>query len=146
VSRPVYERNVDLWNEHAVAHAIAGWSGAEVKKTPRMYPLDFAIVRNGDVVALAECKVRTNPMQQYPTYMLSAHKAISARTFAAYLGVPAYLFVRWSCGSIGYINLSTPHDRLAIGGRSDRNDEQDVEPVLHWQIKYFRKLADVKAA
>jgi hypothetical protein len=138
--RPVYECNKDIWNEHAVAQAIECWSGAQVRRTPKMYPLDFALVRNHEVVALAECKVRKNPRDQYPTYMLSAHKFVNARNFSKRLGLPALLFVRWSCGSLGYIDLSEPHERIGIGGRTDRGDAQDIEPVVHWKIEKFRRV------
>jgi len=47
------------------------------------------------------------------------------------------LIVKWT-DNIGFIDVNTPQDFLSIGGRTDRDDELDIEPVAHWSISLFR--------
>jgi hypothetical protein len=139
--RPVYETDEQIAGEEGFARQLSKLYGAEVMRTPKFYPFDFTFVRDKKVAALVELKTRTNSMDAYPTYMLSAHKFVSARSYSHYLDLPALLYVRWSCGAIGWLNMGKSDPcKIAPGGRRDRGDAQDIEPVVHWPISAFIKI------
>lgn len=98
---------------------------------PDRYGLDFCLTRDGVVTAFAEMKVRSNPRDRYPTYMIALSKVMSANSLNAATGLPCFLLVRWTdCWGYVRVDGRIEHGSLGVGGRSDRGDPQDMEPVF----------------
>ena len=135
--RPIYETEKDLEKEERLALAFAQKYGAEAHKLPALYPLDYSYTKDGSVVAFIEIKIRTNSFAAYPTYMISLSKITSARNIHIATGLPVLLAVKWGCGTVGFIDVNSPFENLTMGGRKDRNDEADIEPVVHWSMEAF---------
>ena len=137
--RPIYETPKDLTNEASVADVLASaWNCEMVKLQPRD-PLDYAATRGGNITAFVEIKARTNPMHKYPTYMISMTKVMSANMIFMSTGTVSLLVVKWT-DCMGWVQLSQNKFPLAIGGRKDRRDAQDIEPVCHIDINLFKTL------
>ena len=139
MNRPVYETDADRQREKELADLMAKHWGVTAKPNPKMYPIDYTFVGDyGEVEGFGEIKIRRNTKEKYPTYMISAHKVADAKKLAEATGRDVILIVKWSCGSIGYLDLAnTPADSVHWGGRSDRGDGQDMEPVCHFNIENF---------
>jgi hypothetical protein len=135
--RPIYETEEDLQKEERLALAFAQKYGAEAHKLPALYPLDYSYTKDGSVVAFMEIKIRTNSFAAYQTYMISLSKITSARNIHITTGLPVLLAVKWGCGTVGFIDVNAPFENLTMGGRTDRNDEADIEPVVHWNMEAF---------
>jgi len=104
---------------------------------PDLSGVDFCAIRDGVVVGFIETKVRSNPHWQYPTYMISLKKLSAASAAMVALNVPTILAVRWS-DAWGYVSLiGLPSHTSAIGGRVDRADPQDMEPVALIPMSHF---------
>lgn len=140
-SRPMYESEYDLEEEIKIISIVSRKFKCSFSKLPLRYSLDYAIVRDGNVVAFCEMKSRTNNMGKYDTYILSLGKVISARSMYQNTNLPCLLIVKWS-DAIGYIDLMSEFS-LKIGGRSDRSDWQDNEPVAHFKTSSFRMITDL---
>jgi len=137
--RPTYETEADLRNERDLISAINQLWQTSSAKLPRGYSLDYALTRDGRVVAFVEIKCRTVSSEQYETYMISLAKVLKAKSLGNAVAVPAYLLVRWNDG-VGYIDLRTVDLDVRVGGRVDRGDSQDIEPVCMIPIKQFTEL------
>lgn len=136
--RPLYERDKDLREEESIASIFSRKFECTFSKMPIRYGLDYAIVRSGVVCGFAEFKSRTNAHSHYQTYMLSLGKVMSARMLTFTTTLPCFLMVKWT-DAIGYIDLKSDYE-LRVGGRTDRSDWQDVEPVAHFSLSKFRML------
>jgi hypothetical protein len=145
--RPVYETEADRIRERAVATKVLRWAvpgGVAVKLKP-FSPVDFAFC-NGDgrVLAFCEVKVRACRSDEYETYMLSMDKLIALRALAQQwaIGGPLVLLaVQWTDRLGAYtvdpgLLLSAP----MMGGRWDRGDGMDVEPVVHIPVSAFETV------
>jgi hypothetical protein len=141
--RPAYETVADAWNERKVAEHVARKWSCDFEKMPVAYPVDYGFVRDDKLLFIAEIKCRTIPRKKYPTYMISAKKVADARSIASTLSVPALLVVRWSCGSIRWINMNTDPVSVRWGGRADRDDSNDKEPCIFWHVNSFIKVRDL---
>jgi hypothetical protein len=141
-SRPIYEQSSDIANEQRVAEKLSElWNFDSWKRNPPRYPIDISLMRGTRIKAFAEIKCRNVPSGTYNTYMLSAGKAMSARTLTEVTGLPCFLVVRWT-DCLGWIDLETAEPLyVGWGGRSDRDDSQDMEPVMHYDIIKFKELA-----
>lgn len=136
--RPRYETQYDREKETAFSTILSDSFRCRLYKLPLRYGLDFSAVRDGRVVAFIETKVRTNPVGQYPTYMVSAGKFMYADSITRVTGLNCLLAVMWS-DAWGYTDLvMKPEITLSIGGRTDRGDGQDVEPVCLIPISCFK--------
>lgn len=138
-ARPRYESADDRTRELAVAQAVFDPYGVTLAKLPVAYEADFAVVRGERVIGVAEVKVRS---RAYETLLLSLHKAQSLRGFAQ-CGLRAWLLLCVPSGV--YVRRVEPWDLadIRMGGRTDRGDWQDVEPVVHVPMLGMKRVADV---
>ena len=136
-TRPRYETQDDLSREGAFSRKVSEKFNCTFRKMPLRYGLDYAAMRDGVIVAFIEIKVRTNPVDQYQTYMVALSKWSAARELRAVTGLPSFLMVQWS-DAWGYTPLSGTIDSLTFGGRKDRSDWQDMEPVTLIGMDRFR--------
>ena len=81
-------------------------------------------------------------MQAYSSYMISLGKIMSARMLHHVTRVPIVLAVQWQdrTGCVTLAGKGAPQYRVSMGGRRDRNDAQDIEPVALIPIDKFRRL------
>jgi|14_taG_2_1085336.scaffolds.fasta_scaffold09113_7 hypothetical protein len=137
--RPIYETEKDLRNEVTLSDLVSErWKCSMQKLQPRDR-FDYAAVRSGKVMSFIEMKTRTNPMMKYPTYMISMTKVINAKITNMATGIPCFLIVKWS-DYAGYVSIDNIETTVTMGGRTDRSDPQDVEPVCHINLSYFKKF------
>lgn len=137
MSRPLYESTADIQNEQQVAQALADRWGCDLAKMPKAYPCDWAFVREGAVVGLAEIKCRKVPSGRYKTLILSLHKWTQLQQFSQH--TPAVLVARFD-DCIKWAPIDGKPRLVAIGGRQDRGDWQDTEPVIHIPIAEMRTV------
>jgi len=139
--RKVYENATSLSNERSFAVDFKDKRKVNLSKLPRQYHLDYAMI-SGDqeLEGFLELKNRTNSKKAYSTYMISLSKLLKAKEYKQTLGVNTILAVRWNDAD-GCINLSELRDyQIKVGGRYDRGDWEDVEPVIHFDIALFEDL------
>lgn len=132
----MYERRGDRESELAAAEAAFGPRGLLVRKLPVAYEVDFCVLRDERVIGVVEVKVRT---RAYDTLLVSLHKAQALRRFAA-CGLIAWLLVQVPAGL--YARRVLPDEPLDVrwGGRKDRGDWQDMEPVAHFPMVGMRRV------
>ena len=135
--RPLYETQEDLDREREAIMALCAKTSSLPIKLPIAAHADYLMSRDGEAKAVAEVKCRKNARLTYDTYMLSKHKYEGLLSWANY-GLTPILLVSWT-DAIGYLKLPCPHD-IAIGGRRDRGDAQDIEPVVHIKTSSFNLL------
>jgi hypothetical protein len=124
----------DFINESSVISALSKKFNCTFRKMPIKYGLDYAALRNGRVVAFIEIKCRTCRSDKYDEYMISLHKVMAAAKLSSTTNLPCFLVVAWT-DAIGYTHISAPS--VEFGGRQDRNDEDDIEPVALIPISHF---------
>lgn len=142
MARPLYENQTTLEKERTLAEQlIAAW-GCSVGKLPIRYGIDYAFLRDGALVGFAELKCRTIRRDAFPTMMVSLGKMISAQALHQVTHVPIVLVVEWT-DCVGWTEIagkSACKYKVALGGRKDRNDEQDNDVVALIPINEFRRL------
>ena len=139
MNRPLYESPQDLTNEASLVGICEREWNCKAHKLAIKYGVDFALVRHQIVCAFVEIKARTTPRDRYPTYMISLDKMVRAGDLYSATGLPVFLVVGWTDGA-GWTSL---HQRdwardVRIGGRTDRGDAQDTEPVVHIPVFEFK--------
>lgn len=142
MNRPIYETQEHRRKEEKTIKIFSLRMGCEPHKLPRMYKMDYAIVSDNDKIqGFCEVKNRTRGYSDFPTYRLSAKKFLSALQLGVVFHLPCYLVVRFSNG-IYYTDLCSLRGSviLVLGGRKDRNDPQDIEPMVQFNINQFTLL------
>jgi hypothetical protein len=112
--------------------------GIELRKLPISYRLDFAMFRDGKLRGFAEVKTRNNRHDSYPTLIISLGKVMAARQLAEVSETRSVLLVQYLDG-LYWCNFATPFE-VTMGGRWDRGDDDDVEPVAHFPIEAFKMV------
>jgi len=133
-----YESKRDKQKERNVAKRVADLWDVVARENPEFYPVDFCFTDDkNEVSGFGEIKVRTHEYGRYPTYIVSAHKVADAKSLANATGLSVILIVQWTCGTIAFLDFDHPPVRTTWGGRQDRSDGQDMEPVNHYDIEQF---------
>ncbi len=141
MTRPIYETQTDRNNERRVAAKIEMHYNCILLKMPMKLSLDFMAIRDGKAVAFIEARQRKIAMNTYPTYMLSLYKAMQARSLTMTTGLPCFLAVQWT-DKAGIATLPPSHEDMHVemGGTTRRDDPQDIEPMVHFDIANFKEL------
>lgn len=142
--RPTYETANDRRAEQSFLRELREplQCDSVVQVSKRLYPVDAIAYKGNRTVAFIEVKVRTNAMEFYPTYMISLEKFTRGAWFAECLNADYVIAVQW-CDAFGFWRwrdhrLDQP--KIATGGRTDRNDSDDMEPVIHLPIAEFERF------
>jgi hypothetical protein len=143
--RPTYETARDVDNERAVAEVIERRLRLTARKLPRHYELDYVLTDGDEVRGFAEIKCRTNALEQYPTYIISGHKWEYGLRWEALAHAPFVIVVRFTDGIYYCRPRYVQGHRVMLGGRRDRGDEQDIEPVVHIPVGEFTLLEKAEA-
>ena len=140
--RPIYETNKDLSNEGKVKKVVESKWGIKLEKLDRRQKIDFVMTRGKEIKGWVEVKCRNYDWEQidrFGGYMVSLQKWISGRTLSSITDKPFFLVV--SCkGDVRYLNCNTDNVTFEIGGRRDRNDAMDIEPVAIVPVSEFVKV------
>ena len=145
--RPINETAANRVKEDAVVaefveHLSKRVSDLVVWRADRKYlsRLD-AILQSNNKLLFVEVKIRTTPMNAYKTYLVSSAKMENLQAAAA--GHKAALLVRWTDAmAVYYVQpQGVPADvRVQMGGRRDRGQTNDIEPVWHIPISKFKRI------
>ena len=137
--RPLYETQADRDNEQNMSALLETEFNCNLTKMPIKLSLDFLATRNGSAVAFIEARQRRNKMHDYPTYMISLYKVLMASSLTQTTGLPCFLAVRWADAS-GICKLPSDEMDIRMGGSTRRNDPQDIEPMVYFDVSKFRVL------
>lgn len=146
--RKLYETKKNLKDEQNFAKDLEKYFKVNLIKLPIQYGLDFIALdlKNKKPKFFLELKERKCKHNTYPTYIISLSKFLKSKEIYRSLYKHSYLCVRWTDAS-GYICLDEIDDDdvdITIGGRYDRNDWQDVEPLINIDIGKFTIIGDTE--
>ena len=136
--RTMYENDLNLTSEKKVISYISESWGVASFKLPLSYKLDYSMYRNGKLVGFAEVKCRTHNFGTFPTYIISLSKVMKARSLGKFTNTTPILLVSW-LDKIAYLDFFSTFT-IKQGGRSDRKDWQDQEPMCHYDLKEFKGI------
>ena len=144
MAQPRYETQQDRDNEAAMIQRAFSRINPVATKLPPQYAVDWLLEYVKDDQkrrAWVECKERSFKMAGFTTYMMSLHKYMKGMQLASWSGYPFILLVQWT-DALGMILLNE-HDPMPIeiGGRTDRGDPLDVEPVVMIPTHKFKVVA-----
>ena len=137
--RQLYESDKDKAEERRIADILQARWNCQVTKLPNAYNLDYACHRMKELRWFVEIKSRNCFSTAYPDIILSLHKVFAARQFAAETSKKCFFVVQW-LDRLAYANILKETWPIAWGGRDDRNDWQDKEPVALIPIRLFRDV------
>ena len=133
------ETEKNLEDERLVAKLIEAEWKVIVKKLPRLYHLDFVLLnKKKEIRGFAEIKIRDNKQLEYAEYMIGLSKVLQAKKLTEFTGQTSVVIVRWT-DFTGWISLRE-YKRIGWGGRTDRDDFQDLEPMAFFTASAFKAL------
>lgn len=134
----MYETERDRQNEQRLMDAIGEAHGLHFVKLPIKYSLDALAFDDGDARGFFEFKSREISAQKFPTAMVNLGKVIAASNLSRATGLNCWLCVEWT-DTVGVIDFASPFE-IGVGGRTDRDDRNDIDLMAHYPISGFRML------
>ena len=148
MSRPMYENKQDRENEEKIIKDFKAFILTKNKslllnhhKLPAQYRLDYALTYKDmkHVYAFVEVKRRKVNKDTYPWLILSLKKYYSLRD-AVRVGIRAFLVFEFDDGTFVIEMKDFDQPRIVIHGRKDRNDPDDIEPVVCIPKEMWREV------
>lgn len=137
--RPTYENDASREDEEtAIKQVVDKWD-CEAYKLPVSYRADYALVRKGIVMAFAEVKTRKATSTYFESYMLSLSKYNALCEISRNVGTKSLLIVKWS-DRVTFATIPCGDVKVRMGGRTDRGDAADIEPVVYIPITEFTPI------
>jgi len=141
LTRPVYETSHDRANEKSVADILSIAWKCRTCQVPRFYPCDLVAYRNGQAKALIEIKRRRIVRGKYPTLHIGLNKVTHLYSLSVVSGLPAFIVAALDDAVLAH--KVTPPYGVVSGGRFDRNDKDDQEPVCEIDFNDFILVAEL---
>ncbi len=143
-----YETEKDKAHELEIKAIVEATGKVKLGKTKTFSRVDFVMLRpNGTAIGLCECKARTHASDHYDTFIIDFDKVESSLFLCRHfqndetLGPLGYfIFVKFTDGVFCYKHNSTHPLKIKEGGRTDRDDKRDLQPVVHIPMNYFRRI------
>jgi len=137
--RATYETLETLTAERAFMQRYESAFGCRCEKLPRRYSVDCAIMQSGTVTGWLELKCRTHTINRYPGYWLSLAKFFYGCSLSERTGAPFVLAVAFSDCDARLVCSALRRDQwgISFGGRYDRGDPEDCEPLAVLPINLF---------
>jgi hypothetical protein len=141
--RPKYETAQDLIEESETAKILDEYFGVScVKLQAIAYIIDFAMVVDGEIISWAEAKRCHRKFNAKPHWSVSLNKIVHGLAYARATRLPFMVAVKWD-DCVGYTNVDyVPFTKM--GGRYDRNDPLDIEPMAHFPNEQFQIIKQLK--
>ena len=99
MNRPSVEKDVfsekHVKEEDYFKKDIENYWGCKLEKLPIDYRLDYAVIREGEIVAWIELKNRKLYSDQYQDSMINLNKWMKAKEFRGISDIPTLLAVRY---------------------------------------------------
>ena len=144
MSRPTYETPANRKLELRAAESVRKlwWpdNTTSLFRLAQKSVLDLAFCRGPVILGFGEIKVRTNTHDTYPTYMLSLEKWQVGVALRKNLRLPVWLFVQFSDKLMWAPFDHTDTIEVGMGGRFDRGDKDDLEPVVLIPMNLFEEV------
>lgn len=143
MKRPIYESQVDLTHENKMKTFLEAKWNCTLHKVPLKYQVDWMAMRGKDPMAFVEFKHRDKlSINAYPRYMISLDKWMKAKQLCKEVEIPFIMVITFTEGTYyGVFAHNGLHDvTYGFGGRYDRGDAQDVEPMIYLPLKKFMKI------
>lgn len=143
MSRPLYQTKDSLVQEREFANELCRMWGCRLDKLPLSYKVDFLMFRNDQPRAWCEVKAREYEMDQLEImggFMLSLAKWMEGKRLCDATGLPFIVAIKLLDGIFWHKATDFQYDGLRVGGRKDRGDWQDVEPVILLQRSRFVRI------
>ena len=139
MNRPMYESKKDLANEKEVAGFLSSKTGYVFHKLKIAYHVDWLVMDKEKPKYVAEIKRRLNHSSKYPTLMLSLQKWMKGKEMAAEMNIKFVLIIKWDDGVFFY-KAKKDDVTYGFGGRYDRDDSQDQEPMVFIPVSKFKRI------
>lgn len=144
MTRPRYETDKDLQGEKEVADYLKEAHQLRCYKMPTSYRLDWIVFAPGAKLhGFMELKTRKVKMNKYPSLLLSLGKYAAGCNLARMTGSGFWVAARWT-DTLGFCRVDDIiiDIDIGMGGRTDRGDKDDFEPVVHLPISEFKNFKD----
>lgn len=139
----MYETEADRARERkTIDRFLQHFPRGTAHKLERSFHHDFAINNgDGETILYVEVKQRFCSHRRYRTYWIGESRLIRMQRTARRDGVASILLVEWE-DALGYIDPTKALDnaKISIGGRTDRNDERDIERMAEFPHALFTFL------
>lgn len=148
--RPRYERPEDVEAERDAMRVFKRYyfkqNGIEIyaaKKPPERYRVDYMLVdRSKRLLGWVEVKSRKGASSSYDTWYVALDKVIAGIQCAKATNCNFFLIFRWDDEVFLNVVSDIP-STVEWNGRVDRDDSDDMEPVVHFPRRSFTYLGKV---
>lgn len=146
--RPLFVRADDHANERAIIAEVCQVLACEAVKRPGQFAqdtasVDFALLREGRTILWAETRQQRCSHARYPEWPMRLTKFQAMAELVQSTGIPVVVFVRWSTGIIGWLDVLGYAYRVGPCSFTNRAGEPETRECVWFRTEDFRPLATI---
>jgi hypothetical protein len=140
---------IDHANERAIIAAVCQQLGCEAVKMPGHVPgtdtapVDFELVRHGRTILWAEVRQQRCSHARYREWPTRLTKFQAMLTVSKSTGIPVVVFVRWSTGIIGWLDIRAHAYREGPCAFTNKAGQPEAPMCAWFRTDDFRPLAAI---
>jgi len=130
--------------EEALINSVVPKWGVIAEKNPEFHKIDYSLAEEeeGSIIGFVEVKCRDCNYKKHSTFFISLAKYMAACEMARFTSVPVFILVEW-LDQTKYVKVPCKTVDVRMGGRKDRENPDDYEPMIHIPITEFRSVEDI---
>ena len=136
MTRPRYESEKDRETEREVANYLLKYHDLRCHKLPVSYRVDWAVFNKSGLFGFIELKSRSFEKNRFSTLIISLGKYATGANLARLTGCAFWVAAKWT-DALGFYRVDDVVAHVEMGGRKDRGDSDDIEPVVHFPVDEF---------
>lgn len=146
-NKVLYENDKDQSNERKLAQYVSRSWGVEIVKQKKNAQFDYILKKSNGSLAFAELRLRSCPMNKYPTVYMSLGKLIAGHNQTKITGIPSLFIVKWT-DKVGCVDIDkcSKTFKLSEDWHENRRGHHEREIVVELDIKDFKEIHEKENA
>jgi len=145
--RQIFETPEQLEHEARIAATVAVAWKCEVRKLPRLYSLDYCIIRKGEITGWFEVKRVKRTLQEHATVFVTMQKVLFAEQITYSTGYDCAIVYEFA-DQLAWAPLSSwvgkgeerRRRRMEFHSRNNPRDDQDPTPIYVYHSAEFKRI------
>lgn len=117
-------------------------SDIEVGRLSNSFPLPFCYTSSGSAICFAKIIVEDMTLADDTNIDLPLSELQDIRTLALSTGLPCLILIKWGCGTVGSLDVSSPLNNLYLRNafEGEKGSMPIMEPVASWETSQFQLI------
>ena len=117
-------------------------SDIQTSRVADSFPLPFCYTSSGSAICFAKIIIENVALAENLNIEITLSELNDIRMLGLSTGLPCLILIKWGCGSVGSLDVSTPLSNLYVRNAfaGEKGSMSIMEPVASWEPSQFQLI------